>query len=144
MFKEKIPKGCEVRKVKLVDGSKTRGHMGKALVKEWTSQERIRRGFRNSFKLLSPILVVILPFAFLEPFLFMFWGSGVLFIVVAIAGPLLFAKYWGEQTSFFHVDGTCPHCKHEGRLRPYVHAVFADEFKVLCPECGETSIALAV
>src|SRR4051812_11922472 len=110
MLRERLPAGTETRDVEL------RGHglttvPGRAVIRRWTRPERVRRGFRLSARLLLPIMGLLLPLGFLEPFLFLIWGSVVYAAILLIAGPLLFAKYSAEEVSFFHVEAACPHCR---------------------------------
>jgi hypothetical protein len=141
MIKEAIPEGLQFREVQLL-GSGEESVRGRAAVKAWTHKERTLRGFRISAKMLSPIVLFMLPFAFLEPFLFMIWGSIAMAIVFLVAGPVLFGKYRAEEVSFFYVDGPCPHCHKGGRLSPFLHTEYREEFKVLCPDCGQTVTAV--
>lgn len=114
---------------------------GTAWVNDWSKGERIRRGVAVSARKILPIMALPLPLALLEPFLFLIWGSVFYALLVTLAGPFLFAKYWAEESSFTRVDAPCPHCSGSGPLVPYVHTEYAPEFTVLCRECGQTSRA---
>ncbi len=107
-------------------------------VRHWQPSERVRRGFRLSFKILFPLMLALLPFGVLEPFAFMIWGSIAYGIILFIAGPMLFAKYYGEEYSFFAVESPCPRCQAPGPLRPYVSTRLEPEVTALCGACGQT------
>lgn len=112
---------------------------GRAAFRRWTSKEAFWRGFRRSGKVVGILVLLPLPFAFLEPFAFMVWGSIAILAAFAVVGPYLHMKFWGESTSFFYVEGQCPYCQIEGRLKPYLSTHYQEKFTVLCKSCGQTS-----
>ncbi len=131
------------RKV-LILGSSGEVYPGTARVQTWTAGKRFWRGLKRSARIVGACLLVILPFAVIEPFAFLLWGSVVLGFLFLFLGPFLHLKYWCETTSFEHVESHCPSCKTSQLLRPYVSTAFEPEFTVLCPACGQTAKAHAV
>jgi len=138
MLKEQIPADLEYKAVWVLDSS-LREYPGQAAFKQWTPREAFFRGFRRSARIVALLFIVPLPFAFLEPFAFMVWGSLALGGLLLVLGPYLHLKYWGETRSFFFVEAECPHCHASGKLKPYVSTSFLEEFTVLCPLCGQSS-----
>lgn len=132
----------EFRKVQILSSSGDK-YEGTAAVHIWTPTEAFWRGLRKSGRIVGIILLCILPFALMEPFAFMLWGSVSIGILVLIVGPVLHLKYWNESTSFEYVTGTCPGCRQSGKLYPYIHAAFEAQFTVLCKECGQTYQAVS-
>jgi hypothetical protein len=142
MLKEKLPDGLVFISVLVVDSSGDQ-QAGRAAVKRWTPKESFLRGFRKAAKIVSVLIAGCLPFAFLEPFAFMVWGSLVIGGLVLVLGPFLHLKYGSEAESFFYVEAKCPHCQVEGKLNPYVSTAFASRFTLLCPACGQTCPCIA-
>jgi len=140
LWKEPLPKDLE-RIPARVFGDSPEPHAAFMSVRHWPRGERMRRGFRLSFKILFPIMLALIPLGVLEPFAFMIWGSIAYGIILFIAGPMLFAKYYGEEYSFFAVETPCPRCQAPGPLRPYVSTRLEPEVTVLCGACGQTSKA---
>ncbi len=138
MLKEPLPVNLEYKAVTVWDSS-LRQYPGRAAFKQWTPREAFLRGFRRSVKIIGVLFLVPLPFAFLEPFAFMVWGSLALGGLLLVLGPYLHLKYWGETCSFFFVEAECPHCHRNGELAPYLSTAFLEEFTVLCPSCGQSS-----
>lgn len=140
LIPEKIPKGLVVEEVRILSPSRETWTPGKAAVKRWTPFESFARGFRKAAKLAFILLVLPLPLAFVEPFLFMIWGSVLGLLLIAVVGPVLHFLYSAESESFFYVDGACAHCAKEGRLTPFVSTSYKSEgFVVLCAACGQNS-----
>lgn len=138
MFKEKVPTDFVFQAVALVDSAGVRTS-GRAAIKKWTPKESFWRGFKRAARIVAILIGACLPFAFLEPFAFMVWGSVAIGTVVLIIGPILHLKYWQETESFFYVEAECPQCHQQGKLNPYVSTSFAQSFTVLCSACGQTS-----
>lgn len=138
MFDEKIPQKLERVKV-MVSGSSSEEHPGWAWIKKWSPKEAFWRGFRKAAKIVAVLIGLILPLAFLEPFAFMVWGSIVILGSILFLGPILHLKYWEEAISFFYVEAKCSYCHEKAKLTPFLTTSFKNEFKVLCPECGQTS-----
>lgn len=140
MFSEKIPSDLKNVPVIVLDNSGLK-YPGMAAIKVWTPQEAFCRGFKKSLKIVRVLLLLPLPFVFLEPFAFMIWGSLSLAGAFFLAGPFLHVYYWSESTSFFFVDAECPYCHTVGKLQPFIGTAFNETFTVLCPECGQSSQA---
>ncbi|MGZ3698741.1 MAG: hypothetical protein ACXWPM_09270 [Bdellovibrionota bacterium] len=140
-LREKMPEKLDFAPAE-VSGQGSESFAGKVAYRKWERTDRIRRGFRQSARILLPIMLGALPLAVLEPFFFMVWGSVFYGAMIAIAGPILFARYWGEEATFYFVEGQCPYCRAAGRLSPFMNTAFGAEIKILCPKCGETSVAL--
>ena len=138
MLREKTPKHLTFESVFVLDSSGKK-HPGLAAIKKWTSKEAFNRGFKKSAKIVGTLIAITLPFAFMEPFAFMVWGSIALGITLLFVGPFLHMTYWNEPVSFFYVETSCPYCKQKVKLTSYVSTAFADEFTALCPNCGQTS-----
>ncbi|MGE0615841.1 MAG: hypothetical protein AB7P04_09380 [Bacteriovoracia bacterium] len=119
--------------------SSMNGTPGVATVQEWNSTQAFVRGFKRSARIVIMIFVIMLPLAVIEPFLFMIWGSAISALLIFIVGPFLHMKYWSERATFLHVESSCPYCKVEGRLTPFLSTAFVREgFTALCPACGQT------
>ena len=138
MLKETIPNNLEFKSVTLFDSSR-RPFPGRVAFKIWTSAESFKRGFKRSLKIVSILFVLPLPFALLEPFAFIVWGSITLAFIVFVLGPYFHLKYWNEKQTFFYVQAECPSCHQTGQLMPYLSTALAQEFTVLCSGCGQTS-----
>jgi hypothetical protein len=95
-------------------------------------------GAKKSLKVIGVIGGVALPFAFLEPFLFLVWGSALAMFLVLFLGPYLHMYFASEKISFKEVVGSCLYCHDKGPLKPYLSTRFQTEFTVLCSECGES------
>lgn len=115
---------------------------GVAQVRTRSSNQAFWWGGKKALKIIGSVFACFLPLAFLEPFLFMVWGSIVLSILVLIVGPILHYRYLNETTSFEFVQAECPHCRQSTQLKPYVSTRIMERFTVLCPECGQTSGAV--
>ncbi len=102
-------------------------------------QQAFWKGGKRSAKLVGIAMLVLFPFGFLEPFLFMVWGSAAFMVLIVIVGPLLHLSFSNETRSFKRVDATCPNCAVETALKPYLSTRFEEEFTVLCPACGQTA-----
>lgn len=137
MLKEKPPKRLTSVPVFILDSS-LKKHKARAAVKKWTPREAFWRGFRQSAKIVGILVLLPLPFAFLEPFAFMVWGSLALLVSLIVIGPVLHLKFWSETESFFHVEGECPSCHVKTKLKPYLSKAFTPEFTAICPDCGQT------
>jgi hypothetical protein len=137
MLKESIPANLEYKSVLVLDSSLNQ-YPGRAAFKQWTAREAFVRGFRRSARTIGVLLLIPLPFAFLEPFAFMVWGSLTIGALLLIVGPYLHLKYWGETSSFFFVEAECPHCHQSVKLTPYLSTAFVEDFSVLCPACGQS------
>lgn len=140
MIKEKLPQLLQFNNVIVKDSSNCT-YPGRAAIKEWTSKEAFLRGFQISAKVTGTLLAITLPFAFLEPFAFMVFGSVAIGSILLILGPFLHMKYWAEPVSFFYVESECPYCHAQCKLTPYVNTAFTSTFTVLCPKCGQTAQA---
>jgi hypothetical protein len=140
MWKEKLPTELSAIEVVLLDSS-LREFKGIATVKRWTPRESFRRGFVLSARFIVCCILVALPFALLEPFAFLGWGSLLLLFLLLGLGPYLHLKYADESVSFFYVDGQCPVCHQFVRLTPFVSTQFSERFTVLCPACGQSATA---
>jgi hypothetical protein len=138
MLKEALPENLEFKSVFVLDSS-LRQFPGLAAYRQWTPREAFLRGFRRSAKIVGVLFLVPLPFAFLDPFAFLVWGTLTLGVLVLVLGPYLHLKYWGETSSFFFVEAECPHCHMNGKLTPFMSTAFLEEFTVLCPLCGQSS-----
>lgn len=112
---------------------------GTATIITRSSKEAFWAGGKRSAKLVAILVVAMLPFGFMEPFLFMIWGSIALVVLIFGLGPFLHLIFWGERTSFTEVQGSCPYCKDPGPLKPYLDTRFEKEVTVLCGQCGQTS-----
>ena len=98
---------------------------------------------RRSFKLVGFGLLAMLPFGFIEPFMFMVWGSLAIVLLFLVVGPFLHIHLAGETRSFTEIRAACPLCQSPGPLKPYLSTRFAEKFTVLCPACGQTSQVVA-
>jgi len=105
--------------------------------KHWSKKERFFRGFKLSSKISLLLILVVLPFAIMEPFLFMIWGSIVFFVIIGLLGPLMHLLFFSEEVTFFSVKAKCPYCNNPSELGPYLNRKFLKEFTVLCSSCGE-------
>jgi len=86
---------------------------------------------------------VILPFAVVEPFLFMIWGGVLGILLVLVVGPILHFKFAQETRVFSSIEGRCPCCDCEGQsLKPYLTSKLKARFSVICEKCGQTSLAI--
>lgn len=138
MFQETLPEHLSYRSVRVLDSSAIE-YPGKAAIREWTLKEAFWRGFRKAAKIASILIGITLPFAFLEPFAFMVWGSVTVVSVLLFVGPFLHMKFWAESVTFFYVESECPYCHKFEKLKPYVSTAYQETFAVLCPSCGVTS-----
>lgn len=112
--------------------------MGQALITRWSSREAFWRGFIRALKIVAILIGITLPLLFLEPFLFLIWGTVVIGMNLMFVGPYLHLKYWNERISFSLVEATCPHCQNSKTLKPYLSTEFKPNFVGLCPSCGQT------
>lgn len=112
-----------------------------ARVETRSGRQAFFRAGKRSLRWVGGVALLCLPFAFLEPFLFMIWGSVVFGVLFLLVGPFLHLMLSDEKASFTFVEGKCPHCAWSGKLKPYLSTRFEAEFTVLCPECGQTSRA---
>ena len=112
---------------------------GTAEVEIIAPQQAFWKGARRSGKLIALGALIVLPFGFLEPFLFMLWGSGVFLILLLIIGPYLHLRFASETASFAFVKAACPHCQSLEPLKPYLSTRFVSSFTVICSSCGQTS-----
>jgi len=112
---------------------------GTAQVTVLSTQQAFWKGAKRSAKLIGIVAMILLCFAFLEPFLFMVWGSVALVFLVLFLGPYLHLRFASETKSFEFVKAKCPHCASKEPLKPYLSTRFDSEFKVICPSCGQTS-----
>lgn len=140
MLDEKIPDQLQYKSVIVLDSS-AKSYPGRVAIRSWTSGEAFWRGFKRSAKIVGVLVGIPLPFAFLEPFAFMVWGSVVIASAVLFVGPFLHMTYWEESVSFFFVESECPYCHKYDRMTPYVSTAFKEEFVILCPNCGQTATA---
>ena len=122
-----------------LSGNSLESFPARIAIQRWTGKERLKRGFKRSFKILFPILIGLFPFGFLEPFLFMIWGSIAVGLILFLAGPLLFSKYFSEKSSFEYVEGECPYCHAQEKLQPYLETALEEQFTVICSKCGQTA-----
>ena len=139
LIPEKLPPGLVFEEVMLLSAGRDRNYSGRAAVKRWTAREAFFRGMKKASKIAFVLLVVPLPLAFIEPFLFLIWGGVLGFLLITVVGPLLHFIYAREGASFFFVEGRCPRCETEGRLKPFVSTAYSDPFVVLCEACGQNS-----
>jgi hypothetical protein len=116
---------------------------GWAEVSELSEKQAFWRGGRRSAKLIGVIMLAVLPFGVMEPFLFMIWGSIVFLALVLFVGPFMHLIFASETRSFAHVEAACPHCRAAGPLKPYVSTRFSEDFTALCPACGQTTRVLS-
>lgn len=137
MLPEQIPDHLSYEPVFVLDSSGKK-HSGKAAIKRWDQKSAFWRGFKKSAKIVGVIILLALPFGFLEPFAFMVWGSILIGLTLLVLGPFLHMRFWAESVSFFYVEATCPYCQTKGKLNPYLSTAYTDEFTILCPHCGET------
>lgn len=97
-------------------------------------------GGKRAAKIIGIVMLALLPFGFLEPFLFLVWGSVALVILIGFVGPYLHLTYASETRSFTGVRGECPSCRSTKEpLKPYLSTRFEAEFTVICPACGQTA-----
>jgi hypothetical protein len=118
------------------DGSSKSG-MARVIITP--SKKAFWKGAVRAARLLGIVMLVALPFGFLEPFLFMIWGSGLFILLVFIIGPILHLHFASETHSFTCVEAECPYCQSGGGLKPYLSTRFEDEFTVICSSCGQTT-----
>lgn len=104
-----------------------------------TQSQAFWAGAKKSGKIVGIAGLAALPFAFLEPFLFLGWGTLFFLFLAVVLGPYLHMKFAAELQSVQHVSGECPHCHVEGRLSPFVSTRWSREFTVLCSGCGQTT-----
>ena len=114
---------------------------GVAHVTELSRQQAFWKGAKRSARIVGIVMGVLLPFAFMEPFLFLIWGSITFLVLVFLVGPYLHLQFATETSSFSTIHAACPHCGTEGELTPYLSTRFEKEFTVLCPTCGQTARA---
>ena len=107
---------------------------------ELNAREAFFRGAKKAFKIVFIIFLGSLPLGFIEPFLYLFWGSTLLGILVFVVGPLLHFKYANERISFQSATGKCPTCQKKTSLKPFMSTQLRDEITVLCPLCGDTAL----
>jgi Zn ribbon nucleic-acid-binding protein len=112
---------------------------GSAEVVLLSQKSAFNKGAKRAAKLIGAGILGILPFGFLEPFLFMFWGTAVVLILVIGVGPYLHLKFASELRSFTSVHSKCPYCQSQEPLQPYLSTSFEQEFTVICPSCGQTA-----
>ncbi len=111
---------------------------GTAEVTSLSGRDAFWNGGRRAAKWIGSILLVALPFGFLEPFLFMIWGSLLLLFLFVVVGPFLHLKFSDERQSFTFVSVPCPYCESNQPLTPYLSSRFDRQFTALCPSCGQT------
>ncbi|MCC7440523.1 MAG: hypothetical protein IT285_02755 [Bdellovibrionales bacterium] len=119
-------------------GDSGRVREGEAIVRNWTAAEAFWRGGKKGLSLIGVVALIALPFAMVEPFLFMIWGSllfGALFLLV---GPLIHATYFGERRSLVGILGNCPECGRRDTLQPFLKTAWAHSMNVICASCGCT------
>ncbi len=104
-----------------------------------SSDQSFWTGGKRAAKWVGIAILAALPFGLLEPFLFMLWGSLLFFVLLFIVGPYLHVRFADERVSFISVRSHCPHCQSEKPLEPYISSKFGREFKVICPDCGQTT-----
>ncbi len=103
-----------------------------------TSNQAFLNGAKKSLKIIAAILAVILPFAVLEPFLFMIWGGIFLLVLFLIVGPALHYKFSQETRTFSKIEAPCPYCKQSSfPLVPYLSPKLKEQFSALCSQCGQ-------
>lgn len=112
---------------------------GVAIVERRSEMEAFRRGGRKSLKIIGIIFGASLPFAFLDPFFFLLWGSILASVLLVIVGPYLHYRFADEVESFREVKAECPSCHATKKLEPYVSSKFEREFTVICATCGQTA-----
>jgi len=117
---------------------------GLARVMTHTPRAAFWIGAKKSARLVGILFLAMLPFGFLEPFLFLIWGTIATLFLVLVAGPVLHMHYSNETSTFTRVDAQCltstPPCSGKS-LHPFLSKRFDREFKVLCPTCGQTFLA---
>jgi hypothetical protein len=111
---------------------------GVATVLYLTPRQAFWNGAKRSAKYIGILFLCALPLGILEPFLFMAWGSGLLFILIVLVGPRLHMKFANETSSFTEVQAECSYCHSRAPLKPYLSTQFKSEFTVLCSACGQT------
>jgi hypothetical protein len=104
----------------------------------WNTKQAFWVGAKKSLRIIVTIGAIALPFAFLEPFLFLVWGSVLVMFLVLFLGPFLHMYFASEKISFNEILGECPYCNYHGPLKPYLSTRLESEFTVLCSSCGET------
>ena len=65
-------------------------------------------GAKKSFRIIVILGIAALPFAFLEPFLFLIWGSALGMFLVLFLGPYLHLYFASEKISFKNILGELP------------------------------------
>lgn len=116
-------------------GGSSEGFQGRMLLQSWTPSEARKRARKKVLGILWKVALVPLV-CVVHPILLLMITP--VLVLVLIASIPVYMK-WSEVTlTCVEVDGTCPACKKEGKLRPYLKAQYLNPMTVQCPACGQT------
>ena len=132
-----LPEGLETLPVR-VQGNSGESFDGVMAIKKWSALERRSRAVRRTGRIVGTIFACSLIGLFVHILLLVIIPT--LCLTVLAAYPL-FAKFLGEDATFFKVDAECPYCKTTKTLRPYLDTQFKPQVTVQCPDCGQTAQA---
>lgn len=130
-----LPEGIALRTARIIgpSGDETEGRIA---IKEWSEKERRSRAAKKTAKIVAAVFAFSLIGLFVHILLIVIVPT--LFLTMIGSFPL-YLKFKGEESTFYYVEGQCPHCRFEGRLRPYLDSRAAETVTAQCPECGQTS-----
>ena len=102
--------------------------------RNWNNEERRKRAFKKTSKIIGMIFVGCIPALFVHILLLI--AIPTLF-VASLASIPLFMKFLNEKSNFFYAKGSCPKCRHDV-FRHYLDSQMKDVITAQCPNCGET------
>ncbi len=110
-------------------------HQGSLSLREWTDHERKSRALKKTFKILGSIFGVSLIGLFVHILLIIILPA---LLVTLLASYPMYLKFSSEKNTIQEINGYCPTCKKNSKLRPYISTQFEEKTTVQCPDCGQT------